>query len=457
MNVLVLNGSPKGDFSVSLQTAKFIEKHFGASFDYLNVGQQIKLLEKDFSRACEKIIKADLLLFVYPVYTFIAPSQLHRFIELLKDSGIDLKGKIATQITTSKHFYDLTAHAYVEENCYDLGLSVIDGLSADMDDLLTEKGRKEALTFWNVVEYSVKNKYFKQPKCLENKSSHEMKIYQPTLSEVDKSDKFQAVIVTDAANNDENLINMINDFVKVFPYKAKIVNINELRMDGGCLGCFKCASSGKCVYKDGYDVFLREQIQSYSTIIYAFTIKDHSMGSCFKMFDDRQFCNGHRTVTMDSPTAYIVSGDLDREENLRLIINGRSQVGGNYLAGIANDQGDTASSIKTMSDKLQFALENKVILPKNFLGVGGTKIFRDLIYQMQGLMRADHKFYKKRGFYDDFPQKKGGLILKMKLVGALMSNPKVMKKMGNKMNQAIIAPYRKVVENEASIDPIDLK
>lgn len=30
----------------------------------------------------------------------------------------------------------------------------------------------------------------------------------------------------------------------------------------------------------------------------AFWIKDHSMGGRFKRYDDRQFCNGHRTVTM---------------------------------------------------------------------------------------------------------------------------------------------------------------
>ena len=38
------------------------------------------------------------------------------------------------------------------------------------------------------------------------------------------------------------------------------------------------------------------------------------------------------------------------------------------------------------------------------LGVYGMKIFRDLIYIMQGLMKADHKFYKEHGIYD-FPQK----------------------------------------------------
>ena len=87
---------------------------------------------------------ADLLLFSYPVYTFIAPSQLHRFIELVKTSGIDLSGKYATQITTSKHFYDVTAHRYIQDNCQDLGLKFIRGLSADMDDLLSKKGQMEA-------------------------------------------------------------------------------------------------------------------------------------------------------------------------------------------------------------------------------------------------------------------------------------------------------------------------
>ena len=34
------------------------------------------------------------------------------------------------------------------------------------------------------------------------------------------------------------------------------------------------------------------------------------MGALFKMFDDRQFCNGHRTVTMGKPVGYIIDGHL---------------------------------------------------------------------------------------------------------------------------------------------------
>jgi hypothetical protein len=76
--------------------------------------------------------------------------------------------------------------------------------------------------------------------------------------------------------------------------------------------------------------------------------------------------------------------------------------------------------------------------------VGGTKIFRDLIYLMQGLMKADHKFYKRHKIYD-FPQKQRLKILKMQLIGCLMSIPAMQKGMRGKMNKVIVAPYKKVI------------
>ena len=79
MNILVLNASPKGQNSTTLQTALYLEAlHKEHSFEILHVGQRIKSYEKDFSPLREKLEQADLLLFCYPVYTFIAPYQLHR-------------------------------------------------------------------------------------------------------------------------------------------------------------------------------------------------------------------------------------------------------------------------------------------------------------------------------------------------------------------------------------------
>ena len=79
-------------------------------------------------------------------------------------------------------------------------------------------------------------------------------------------------------------------------------------------------------------------------------------------------------------------------------------------------------------------------------GVGGMKIFRDLIWQMQGMMKADHKFYKRHGQYD-FPQKKPATMLFMYLVGAMISNPKIKAKLGNNMNEGMLMPYKKVLDD----------
>ncbi len=481
MNILVINGSPKGKNSITYQTALYLKKKFPEyTYEVLHAGQRIHALEKDFTEAIEKIQQADLIIFSYPVYTFIAPSQLHRFIELMKEmqntSKLDLKGKYVTQITTSKHFYDVTAHRYIQENCQDMGMKFIRGLSADMEDLLKKKGQKEAREFFRYVCWCMNHDHYEPYVGEDAVQINEIQInrYQMNREQIDQIQIERArmnqergenasvpkkrrelppavaslkpvVIVTDCEKENERLRTMIDRFCKILPLPTKIVNIREYPFTGGCLGCFHCAISGKCIYKDKFDEFLRNDIQAGSAIVYAFTIRDHSMGSVFKMYDDRQFCNGHRSVTMGIPMGYLVSGDYHREENLRMILEGRAEVGGNFLAGVATDEQNTDANIDRMAKTLTYAIRHHYQQPKNFLGVGGMKIFRDLIWQMQGMMRADHKFFKEHGQYD-FPQKKKGTIVGMYLVGMLLASPKVQKKIGNKMTEGMLMPYKKIVE-----------
>ncbi len=442
MNILVLNGSPKGKYSITLQTVRYLEKCYpGHSFSVLHVGSAIKSLEKDFSPALQALETAQLLLFSYPVYTFIAPSQLHRFIELLKSSGVDLSGKFASQITTSKHFYDVTAHKYVEDNCHDLGLCYVKGLSADMEDLLTEAGQQQAKDYFDYLLWCVEQGYCEpRPEAIP--------VPEPvpvTVPEGSGEKTGDVVIITDCRAADTQLSAMIARFRAVLPRKTRVVNLWEYPFKGGCLGCFNCAVSGKCIYKDGFDDYLRNKIQTAQAMVYAFTIKDHSMGARFKMYDDRQFCNGHRTVTIGMPVGYLVSGSYSREPNLQMILEGRAQVGTNFLAGVATDEQDPDGAIDQLARTLEYALANRYVPPQNFYGIGGMKIFRDLIWVMRGMMKADHKFFKSHGQYD-FPQKKKGTIVKMYLAGALLGNEKLKAKMGNAMNEGMLAPYKKLLE-----------
>ena len=446
MEILVINGSPKGKNSITLQTVNYLQLCYPEhQFRVLHAGQSIKALEKNFSPALEAIKTADVLLFSYPVYTFVAPCQLHRFIELLKASGLDVSGKYATQITTSKHFYDITAHRYIQDNCADLGLKYVTGLSADMDDLTTEKGQSEAKKFFEYLIFSIhRGLYEPSPAPV---PAHDPKpVTVPLANSPAQGD---VVILTDCEEGNTQRQSMIDRFRAVMPRKTRLINIREYPFRGGCLGCFNCAVSGKCIYTDGFDDYLRNEIQTAESIVYAFRIKDHSMGARFKMYDDRNFCNGHRTVTIGMPVGYLISGNFRYETNLQTIVEARAQVGSNFLAGVATDECDPDAAIDALAEKLCYALEHKYVPPQNFYGIGGMKVFRDLIWLMQGMMRADHKFYKAQGQYD-FPQKQWPRMLAMYAVGAMLSNPKLKSKMGNAMTEGMLAPYNKVLEREKS-------
>ena len=444
MKILVLNGSPKGEHSITLQTIRYLQKKYPQhSFDVLHVGQRIKSLEKNFTPALEAIAGAEVLLFSYPVYTFIAPCQLHRFLELMKEHRAPVAGKLATQVTTSKHFYDITAHRYIQDNVQEMGMHFLRGLSADMEDLTTEKGRKEAENWFLHFLWSAEKAFF-EPHYPTGAPTPPVPVTVPEENFSGKTG--DVVIIADLKPEDTQLAGMISRFRSRLPYATRVVNIREYPFNGGCLGCFKCAVSGKCVHKDGFDDFLRNRIQTADAMIYAFTIRDHSMGARFKMYDDRQFCNGHRTVTIGMPVGYLISGNYGQETNLQTILEGRAQVGSNILAGIATNETDTDAAIDRLAENLTYSLEHRNTGPQNFLGVGGMKIFRDLIYQMRGFMRADHKFFKSHGQYD-FPQKKWAQSLAMYLVGAMIANPKLHGKINSQMTEGMLMPYKKVLED----------
>lgn len=447
MKILVLNGSPAGEDSITLQTMHYLQICFPKQeYEELHVGRQIRSFEKDFTKAREMLSAAELIVFCYPVYTFLVPAQLHRFIELIKEDGVELGGKYATQITTSKHFYDTTAHEFIRENCRDLGLRYLEGFSADMEDLLGKQGQREARAFFHHTLWSMKS----------------------GIGALAPMPERQVVVVADLAQEDEELAGLIEEFRKTSPFGVEVVNLQEFHFAGGCLGCFHCAADGKCIYKDGFDSFLRERIQTADACVYAFRIKDHSMGQRFKLFDDRQFCNGHRTVTMGKPVGYLIAGDLEKEPNLRILIEARAQVGGNYLAGVAvrrpgegqslraeagrpgegpSGQQVAETEVRALAANLAYALRYHYTQPANFYGVGGMKIFRDLIYQMQGMMREDHRFYKDHGFYD-FPQKRMGTVLGMYLVGAMMNNKTLSRKLGGNMTKGMLMPYQHVIDKK---------
>jgi multimeric flavodoxin WrbA len=109
-----LNGSPKGDISVTMQYIDYIQQQFPQhELDIHNISQRIKKLESDeaaFQVVIDAVREADGIIWGFPLYLLLVPSQYKRFIELIweRDVADAFAGKYATVLTTSIHFYDHT-------------------------------------------------------------------------------------------------------------------------------------------------------------------------------------------------------------------------------------------------------------------------------------------------------------------------------------------------------------
>ena len=111
---------------------------------------------------------------------------------------------------------------------------------------------------------------------------------------------------------------------------------------------------------------------------------------------------------MGKHTAYLVAGPLRSLPNVRQFLEGKDNVGRENAMFIIGDEYEDSlyleNLLRNSAKRLSQAALAKYQKSINFLGVGGIKIFRDLIYSMRGVVGDDHRFYKKNGLYD-FPQR----------------------------------------------------
>jgi NAD(P)H-dependent FMN reductase len=148
MKIVVLNGSPKGEVSVTRQYVVYLEKTFPEhQFVVLPVAQRIRELERDaaaFDKVIAEVRAADGVIWAFPLYILLVCSQYKRFIELIDErgAGAAFQGKHAAALSTSINYFDSNAHTYMRSVCEDLGQRFVGSYSAKMDDLTRAEERR---------------------------------------------------------------------------------------------------------------------------------------------------------------------------------------------------------------------------------------------------------------------------------------------------------------------------
>jgi multimeric flavodoxin WrbA len=455
MKITVLNGSPKGDKSVTMQYINYIQKTFPEhELNIINIAQKInkiKLNETYFKEIINEIEQSNAVIWAFPLYVFLVSYQYKRFIELITEYDVkeSFKDKYTAVLSTSIHFYDHTAHNYMNAICDDLEMKFLGSYSADMDDLFQEKERENLCKFAKNFFEDVKlgATYSKNYWPLEK---HEFK-YHPSFTneKIDKENK-NVVLITDSTKEDSNLSAMVERFEKSFQDGIEVYNLNDVDIKGGCLGCLKCGYNNICTYheKDGFMDFYNK-LNDFDAIIFAGSITDRYLSSKWKQFFDRGFFNTHIPVFKDKQLGFIISGSLSQNSNLREILEGYAQwQHANIVDFITDEYKDSEEidrQIQNFAKQTIRLAASDYLKPSTFLGVGGMLIFRDAIYgRLRFPFQADYKYYKKNGYFN-FPQKNYKTRVTNMAMGLLIKIPPIRKEIyQNKIKNEMIKPFQNI-------------
>ncbi|MCX5849517.1 MAG: NAD(P)H-dependent oxidoreductase [Deltaproteobacteria bacterium] len=415
MKIAVLNGSPKGEVSVTMQYVHFLEQRFPeAEFKFFDVALKIKKLEKD-DKAFQEIISgigaADAVLWAFPLYFLVVCSQYKRFIELIfeKNATPVFRGKPAACVTTSINFFDYTAHNYINAVCDDLQMNYFGSYSAEMNDLLKTKERQRLKKFGELFIKAIKEG---TPAIRNNKPlvAPEVVFEAEKITPVETEGK-KVLIVVDNLTENPNLQKMVERLQQTFSPTAELVQLKDVDIKGGCLGCIQCGFDNVCVYegKDGFSDFLNTKIKTADIIFIAGAIHDRYLSSLWKCFFDRSFFNGHTPFLKDKQIGFVISGPFNQIYNLREIFEASMGVQQAGIAGfVSDDLGSSAEiniALQSMASRSVAQSKLGYISPPTFYQVAGNKLFRDAIWgRLRPVFQADHRYYKEHGMYN-FPQK----------------------------------------------------
>lgn len=456
MDIMVLNGSPKGKISVTMQYVNFIQKKFPQhKLKIINISQKIPKIEKDtklFHEIIDEIKLSDGVLWAFPLYYFLVHSNYKRFIELISENHVEgaFENKFSAVLTTSIHFFDHTAHNYMNAICDDLNMKHAGSFSADMYDLVIEKERQRLILFAEDFFEAIENKIVTSRTYKPLSYSDFEYIPGDGRDKIDIGNK-KVTVITDSDDTNTNLGRMIEHFKKSFSTEIQVFNLNNLNIKGACLGCCQCGLENICVYQgqDEYIDFYNSKVKTSDILIFAGNIKDRYLSSKWKLFFDRSFFNGHTPSLTGKQMGYILSGPLSQIPNLRQILESYTGFQKANLADIITDEhedsGQIDSLLENFSKRLVQLSEKNYIKPSNFLVMGGTKIFRDDIWgRLRFVFQADHGFYKNHGMYD-FPQRDYRTRARNATMMLLTKIPAVKKVFIKRLKGEMIKPHQKIL------------
>jgi multimeric flavodoxin WrbA len=332
-------------------------------------------------------------------------------------------------------------------------MKYIGSFSAAMYDLLSRKGREKWILFASEFFEGIQNRIPTSKKFSPVLLQDFNYVQGPVGHKVSPQGK-KVLILSDLKEPQSNLGKMIEQFKNSFVEEVKVINLYEIDIKGGCLGCIQCGYDYQCAYgnQDEFVQFYKDQVKNADILIYSGKIQDRYLSSRWKMFFDRSFFHTHTPSLTGKQVGFILSGPLRQIPNLRQILEAYTEWQQANLVDIITDEDENSkvldARLQHLAERAIHLAEKNYIKPKTFLSVGGMKIFRDDVWgSLRFPFQADHQFYKKHNLYD-FPHRKYKARLMNSLLILLTKIPSMRKEIYRKrIKDEMLKPLQKVVNS----------
>jgi multimeric flavodoxin WrbA len=456
MELLVLNGSPKGKASATMQYIHFIQKHFpNHTLNIINISQPVNKIENNpesFKNIIDAVRSCDAVVWAFPVYYMLVPGNYKRFIELIWERKVEdaFSNKPAVIVATSIKYMDHAAYYYMQAICEDLGMKYMGQFTPSMYDLEKENVQNQILIFARNLFQEIQQAAV-MPRHYPPVVSRDF-IYAPGPAQrkVDPKGK-RVLLITDQEESQTNLKGMVERFCASFSKEIELVNLHDIETKGSCLGCIRCWYDHTCVYKDEYIDFMHEKVLKADIMIWAGAIKDRFLSSKWKVFLDRSFCNGHVPWLVGKQIGFIISGPLSQIPNIREVFEVFLELTHANLCGFVTDEyGDSDNIDVLLSDMAERMIryaEQDYIRPITFLGYGSNLVLREMFWgRFRFPFIADWQQYYCKLDEFQFPHSD----FKTRIINSIMMQlsrfPKFRKHVTNNLKDELIKPLVKVVQ-----------
>lgn len=457
-NIIVLNGSPMGIIGDTIQYIRYIQQVCpDVSFNIINISQDIGKIEKNgtlLEQIKNKIKESDGVIWATPVYIYLVPSQYKRFIEMIYEKKLHnlFHNKYAAILTTSVHFYDHIARDYLHAICDDLNMKCVGSYTAEMDDLLLKKEQVRLQKFIHDFIENIDKKH---------DTIKRFNALKPVQFKYESKGAYLANdpgditirIITDNADEKNNIGQMIKTFKKQFTKDIEVINLNTV-IKTPCTGCLKCGYDNTCQFQDADDFVktFNHKVKTSDILIFAGEVKDRYFSSTWKAFFDRCFFNTHIPQLIGKQMCFLISGPFNQICWIREMFEAYCEWQGANCAGFITDESEKTEDIDTLiaahAGRLLRYAKVTYIAPQTFLGVAAHKIFRDMTWGKLRLgVQADYRYFKKNRLFD-FPQRDYDIRL-MNITGMLLTKiPVVRNIFYSNIKNVLSRKHRRLLKNK---------